>query len=284
METFEESRPGLTTPARVIACDGGKMREVVDDLATEEPLEIRVMAGSATQSLAVTMRTPGNDFELAAGFLLNEGLIGARSDLSGISYCTDPAVDGAQRYNIVNVGLAAQTLPALDRLERHFTMTSACGVCGKASIEALQTRAQPLQSDLRVNFEQITSLPQKMRDAQRVFESTGGLHAAALFSEDGTLLALREDVGRHNAVDKITGWALLNDRVPLSHCMLLVSGRASYELVQKSIAAGIPLLCAVSAPSSLAVQLACAFNVTLIGFLRGSRFNVYAAKNRVAGN
>lgn len=281
MKTFDESRPGLTTPARVAAYDAGNSRELVDDVATEEPLEIRLLAGGGTQNVAVTMRTPGNDFELAAGFLLNEGIVRAQSDIAGISYCTDPAIDGDQRYNIVNVALAARALPDLDRLERHFTMSSACGVCGKASIEALQTRAQPLGGDLQIDAELVTALPQRMRDAQRVFESTGGLHAAALFDEDGTLLALREDVGRHNAVDKIAGWALLHDRIPLSRCILLVSGRASYELVQKSVAAGIPVLCAVSAPSSLAVQLASAFNLTLIGFLRGSRFNVYSARDRV---
>lgn len=281
METFDESRPGLTTPARVAAYDAGNSRELVDDVATEEPLEIRLLAGGGRQNVAVTMRTPGNDFELAAGFLLNEGIVRAQGDIAGISYCTDPAIDGDQRYNIVNVALAARALPDLDRLERHFTMSSACGVCGKASIEALQTRAQPLAGNLQIDAELVTALPQRMRDAQRVFESTGGLHAAALFDEGGTLLALREDVGRHNAVDKIAGWALLHDRIPLSRCILLVSGRASYELVQKSVAAGIPVLCAVSAPSSLAVQLASAFNLTLIGFLRGSRFNVYSARDRV---
>jgi FdhD protein len=282
MEPFEQNRPGLTTSARVLAYDGGKARDVVDDLATEEPLEIRLVAGGRTESVAVTMRTPGNDFELAAGFLLSEGVVQTRTDITGISYCTEPEVDGEQRYNIVNVGLTAKALPDLERLERHFTMSSACGVCGKASIEALQTRAKPVDSDLRAGMNLITSLPHKMREAQRVFESTGGLHAAALFDETGKLVVLREDVGRHNAVDKIAGWALLHGRMPLSRCILLVSGRASYELVQKSIAAGIPVLCAISAPSSLAMQLAAAFNVTLIGFLRGSRANVYSARNRVA--
>lgn len=281
MEAFEEARPGLTTPARVLAYEDSASREIVDDLATEEPLEIRLVHGERTQSIAVTMRTPGNDFELAAGFLLSEGIIGSRRDIAGISYCVDPAVDAEQRYNIVNVALSAGVQADFDRLERHFTMSSACGVCGKASIEALETRAQPIDDDLRVDIALVTSLPDRMRQAQRVFASTGGLHAAALFDANGTLLALREDVGRHNALDKIAGWALMHDRVPLSGCVLLVSGRASYELVQKSIVAGIPVLCAVSAPSSLAVQLASAFGLTLVGFVRGHRANVYAATQRI---
>jgi FdhD protein len=281
MEAFEEARPGLTTPARVLAYEDSSAREMVDDLATEEPLEIRLVHGDRTQSVAVTMRTPGSDFELAAGFLLSEGIIASRRDIAGISYCVDPAVDAEQRYNIVNVALAADVRADFERLERHFTMSSACGVCGKASIEALETRARPIDDSLRVDIGLVTSLPDRMRQAQRVFASTGGLHAAALFDGNGTLLALREDVGRHNALDKIAGWALMHDRTPLRGCVLLVSGRASYELVQKSIVAGIPVLCAVSAPSSLAVQLASAFNMTLVGFVRGHRANVYAGTQRI---
>jgi FdhD protein len=282
MEQFEEARPGLTTSARILASDGANVRETVDDLATEEPLEIRLIAGGETRSLAVTMRTPGNDFELAAGFLLSEGVVRHRQEIAGISYCIDPQIDAEQRYNIVNVQLAADALPALERLERHFTISSACGVCGKANIEALQTRAAPLDDPVQISLGEIARLPEKMRHAQRVFESTGGLHASALFDSNGTLLALREDVGRHNALDKIAGWALLNDRLPLRGCVVLVSGRASYELVQKCIVAGIPILCAVSAPSSLAVDLARTFNLTLLGFVRGSRANVYSGRERVA--
>lgn len=277
----EQPRPGLTTPARILAYDGDSSREVVDDLATEEPLEIRLVWGTQTRSIAVTMRTPGNDFELAAGFLLGEGVVRAREEISGISYCIDPQIDAQQRYNIVNVQLSSAMPPALERLERHFTVSSACGVCGKANIEALQTRADPIDDGVRVSASFIAGLPEKMRHAQRVFESTGGLHAAALFDAAGTLLVLREDVGRHNAVDKIAGWALLNGRVPLRGCVLLVSGRASYELVQKSIVAGIPILCAVSAPSSLAVDLAQNFGMTLAGFVRGSRANVYTGRERI---
>ena len=276
-----DTRPGLTTPARVRSFDDGSAKNVVDELATEEPLEIRVSAGGRTQSLAVTMRTPGHDFELAAGFLLSEGVIRGAKDIDGISYCLDPAVEAAQRYNIVTVALAAQSIPGVERLERHFTMNSACGVCGKASIDALATRAAPIDDRLRVSPAFITQLPEKMRAAQRVFASTGGLHAAALFDKDGKLLALREDVGRHNAVDKIAGWGVLNGRPALKACVLLVSGRASYELVQKSIVARIPILCAVSAPSSLAVELATRFNVTLAGFVRGNRANVYAGLDRI---
>lgn len=278
---IEESRPGLTTAARIVAYDGEKVRETVDDLATEEPLEIRLVAGTQMRSVAVTMRTPGNDFELTAGFLLSEGVVTRRDEIAGISYCIDPQVDAEQRYNIVNVQLAPGALPPLERLERHFTMSSACGVCGKANIEALQTRAARIDDPLRISLQQIAQLPEKMRNAQRVFESTGGLHAAALFDTNGALLVLREDVGRHNALDKIVGWALLNDRLPLSGCVLLVSGRASYELLQKSIVARIPVVCAVSAPSSLAVDLAQNFGVTLLGFVRGTRANVYAGKERI---
>ena len=283
MEAFDRARPGLSTSARVVAYEGDSKRELFDDLATEEPLEIRLAAGNSVTSVAVTMRTPGNDFELAAGFLHCEGIVRARADVAGISYCIDPAVDAQQRYNIVNDDLAADALPDLERLERHFTLSSACGVCGKAHIDALQTRARPLDDDTVVDLSLVTALPEKMRAAQRVFASTGGLHAAALFDASGTLLALREDVGRHNAVDKIAGWALLNDRLPLRGCVLLVSGRASYELVQKSIVARIPILCAVSAPSSLAVELAQAFELTLAGFVRGNRANVYCGAARVRG-
>jgi len=277
----EQPRPGLTTPARIRAYDGESVREIVDDLATEEPLEIRLLAGTHVRSLAVTMRTPGNDFELAAGFLFSEGLITRREDIAEISYCIDPHIDAQQRYNIVNVRIAASVLPALERLERHFTINSACGVCGKANIEALQTRAPRVDDPVRVQLDVIAQLPDKMRAAQRVFESTGGLHAAALFDARGDLIVLREDVGRHNALDKIAGWAVLDARVPLAGSVLLVSGRASYELVQKSIMARIPVVCAVSAPSSLAVELAGAFGVTLLGFVRGSRANVYAAPERI---
>lgn len=273
-------RPGLTAPAATIALEAGHRRELIDDLATEEPLEIRLAAQGRTQSLAVTMRTPGNDFELATGFLFSEGIITRRDDIAGISYCVDPAIREEQRYNIVTVELPG-AMPALERLERHFTVNSSCGVCGKAGIEALQVRAPRIEDQFQISYAFVAELPDKMRRAQRIFASTGGLHASALFDKAGTLMALREDVGRHNALDKIIGWTLLNGRLPLRESVLLVSSRASYELLQKSVTAGISVVCAVSAPSSLAVETARAFNVTLCGFVRGTRCNVYSAPGRI---
>jgi FdhD protein len=227
------------------------------------------------------MRTPGNDFELVAGFLHNEGVVTELADLRGMSYCLSDEVDPDQQYNIVNVELASAGLPALDRLERHFTTTSACGVCGKANLDALHLRGvRPLAGDVLVDAATIVALPEKLRAKQRVFETTGGLHAAALFDRSGSLVAVREDVGRHNALDKLIGWAILNRR-PLGESLVLVSGRSSYEIVQKALAAGIPIVCSVSAPSSLAVDVAREFGVTLVGFLRGSRFNVYTHASRI---
>jgi FdhD protein len=238
--------------------------------------------GGESRTVAVTMRTPGADFELVAGFLNNEGVISGKAELRGLSYCVDRDVDEDQRYNIVNVDLARSAWPQIDRLERHFLTTSACGVCGKASIESLRLRNVPdLGSGPALNAELITSLPDKLRAAQGVFASTGGLHAAALFDANGTLLALREDVGRHNALDKLVGWSLMNEKLPLRDAIVMVSGRTSFEIVQKALVAGVPVVCAVSAPSSLAVNLAREFGMTLIGFLRGSRFNVYAGTERL---
>ena len=276
------TQPGMTAAAAVIAVESGGTRELVDDLATEEPLEMRVRRGRHEFTAAVTMRTPGHDFELAAGFLFAEGIVRRRDAVVGIAYCLDPSMDAAQRYNVVTTELATLEADQVHRLERHFSISSACGVCGKTSIDALATRAKPVEDRVRVPFEQLSALPSRMRDAQRVFASTGGLHAAALFAPSGTLLAVREDVGRHNALDKTIGWALLNANVPLTGCAAIVSGRASFELVQKCIVAGIPILCAVSAPSSLAVQLAQEFGVTLLGFVREGRANVYAGAERIA--
>jgi FdhD protein len=278
----EAARSGPSSEVRIVASAGGSAIRRFDRVATEEPLEIRVRTAGETRSVAITMRTPGNDFELAAGFLFCEGVIGGYDALTGISYCIDPAIDAEQRYNIVNVTLAADELPALDTLERHFTTTSACGICGKSSLEALRLRGiEPIETALRVGAGTITSLLERLRAAQGIFEKTGGLHAAALFDPAGDLVALREDVGRHNALDKLIGWALLERRLPLAEHIVMVSGRASYELIQKALAARVPLLCAVSAPSSLAVDLARAFDMTLIGFLRGSRFNIYANESRI---
>lgn len=276
------TRPGVTSRTPVLSLRDGTARELVDDVATEEPLQIRLVVHGRPYNLAVTMRTPGNDFELAAGFLFSEGIISSRDAIQTISYCVDPEIDAQQQYNIVNVALDLRAVPNTDRLERHFTVNSSCGVCGKATIDALATRAAPLQDALRVAVSTIDQLPSTMRAAQRVFASTGGLHACAIFDAAGNLRALREDVGRHNAFDKIVGWALLEDRMPLEGCIALVSGRASFELLQKAIVARIPILCAVSAPSSLAVHLAEEFGVTLVGFVREGRANVYAGPQRIA--
>ncbi len=272
-------RPKSKGKVQVVTVDVGRVRRRSDVLATEEPLELRIKAGHQQRTVAVTMRTPGADFELAAGFLYNEGILKNRDDLLRISYCTE----AEQRYNTVNVTLRGDALPDTARLERHFTVTSACGVCGKASLEGLELQVCALpDSDFTVTSEIITALPEKLRQAQGLFDATGGLHAAAVFSKDGELLALREDVGRHNALDKLVGWALLEGLLPLDEHIILLSGRASFELLQKALMAGVPVVCAVSAPSSLAVSVAQNFNMTLLGFLRGERFNIYTGAARVA--
>ena len=260
----------------------GALRSRRDELAVEEPLEFRVRAGEAQRSLAITMRTPGHDFELAAGFLLSEGLIAGRQDIARIAYCVDPQIDGEQRYNIVQVVLRGEELPDLTTFTRHFTVGSACGVCGRAGLETLRGRGcTALAPGPVIHPEVITALPQRLYAVQGLFSRTGGLHAAALFDPVGELLVSREDIGRHNALDKLIGWALLEGRLPLASGVLLVSGRASYEIVQKALVAGIPIVCAVSAPSSLAVHLAREFGMTLVGFVRGARFNVYAGVERI---
>ncbi len=281
IETGARSGPSVET--RVVAFGEGAQAVRFDRVATEEPLEVRLRAGSSTRTVAITMRTPGHDFELAAGFLHNEGVLGDLAALRGITYCLAGEVDEAQRYNIVNVDLAAPALPPLDGLERHFATTSACGICGKASLEALRLRGlHPLEAVWTIPAQTLLALPDRLRDAQRLFEQTGGLHAAGLFDREGRLTLAREDVGRHNAVDKLIGWAFLNGRLPLADSLLMVSGRTSFEIVQKALAAGIALVCAVSAPSSLAVDLAREYGITLVGFLRGDRFNVYAHERRVS--
>ncbi|MBD0344963.1 MAG: formate dehydrogenase accessory sulfurtransferase FdhD [Coleofasciculus sp. Co-bin14] len=272
--------PGSKTKAQVWVVENGKVRSRLDQLATEEPLEIRLV--SPQKTVAVTMRTPGADFELAAGFLYSEGVVSSREDIERISYCVDPDVDGEQRYNIVNVKLREGLSVDLQPLERHFFTTSACGVCGKASLETLRSRRCPvIPEGLEVPVDVIYSLSEQLRSAQQVFSTTGGLHAAALFDAQGQLLSVREDVGRHNALDKLVGSALLNDQLPFNNHIVMVSGRSSFEILQKCLVAGVPILCAVSAPSSLAVALAREFGITLIGFLRGERFNVYAGKERL---
>ena len=230
------------------------------------------------------MRTPGADFELAAGFLYGEGIIRSGDEIRGISHCEEPDLDEDKRYNIVNVELHGHVLPDLQALERHFYTTSACGVCGKTSLESLRIRGCPvIPPGPEVDADVIRRLPEALRAEQSVFAATGGLHAAALFDLHGDRLAVREDVGRHNALDKLVGWALLGGQLPLRRHIVMVSGRSSFEILQKSLMAGVPIVCAVSAPSSLAVSLAREFGITLIGFLRGDRFNVYTGAERVRG-
>lgn len=278
-----KARANNKTPVQVMLVEKDRTVNRRDYLATEEPLELRLLAGANKQTLAVTMRTPGNDFELAVGFLLSEGIISSKEDIKRISYCVDKDLSEEQRYNVVNVLLKASELPELERLERHFQISSSCGVCGKASLEALENRnLQKIESSLQVSQELIYSLSEKLRKSQGLFEVTGGLHAVALFNAEGNLLGLREDVGRHNAMDKLLGWALLENLLPLSNHIVLVSGRASFELAQKALVAGLPIFCAVSAPSSLAVDLAKRFNMTLLGFLREERFNIYSVSGRVS--
>jgi FdhD protein len=286
--------PGRTARRRVlrvsVAAPGQGLANPVtasaraDLLAAEEPLGIRV-DGTA---LTMTMRTPGDDVELAAGFLVGEAIVRGRDDIAGMKVC-DGTTCGHLTHtedeigNIVDIGLAPG-VTVTNAARRNFLTTSACGVCGKTSIDDICVLPQAPLADDASSFDPavLTALPDRLREAQRVFSSTGGLHAAGLFTAGGELLAVREDVGRHNAVDKIVGWALLQDKLPLTGCMLLVSGRASFELVQKAVLAGIPLLAAVSAPSSLAAELAEEAGLTLIGFLRGQSMNVYTGAQRVA--
>jgi FdhD protein len=271
----------VTERRRVLRIRGEAVSTRPDTLVAEEPLEIRLNG----KPLAITMRTPGDDFALAAGFLVSEGVLGAPEELANIVYCAGATAEGSNTYNVVDVTLAPG-VPVPDiTLERNVYTTSSCGLCGKASLDAVRTAARRPIADtppVRVEPALLSALPDRLRAAQRVFDRTGGLHAAGLFSAEGELLDLREDVGRHNAVDKLIGRALRSGALPLSRAILLVSGRASFELAQKAVMAGIPVLAAVSAPSSLAVDLAAETGLTLIGFLRGSSMNVYAGEGRVA--
>lgn len=258
---------------------------LMDVLAEEEPLEIRLALGppmkNPAKSISITMRTPSNDFDLALGFLLTEGIIEETKAVRQIYYCSN--VPKHQTENVVIVELFGNIKVDLDRLKRHFYTSSSCGVCGKASIEAINTiKCISLAKDIpKISHLKLLNLPQQLRNAQAVFDSTGGLHAAALFDPDGKLLILREDVGRHNALDKLIGAAAQDIGLPLNNHILLVSGRASFELVQKCLMAGIPIMASVSAPSSLAVELADTHQMTLIGFLRNQTYNIYSAPNRI---
>ncbi|WP_329440049.1 formate dehydrogenase accessory sulfurtransferase FdhD [Streptomyces canus] len=270
----------VTERRKVIRIRDGAISSRPDTLVTEEPLEIRLNG----KPLAITMRTPGDDFALAAGFLVSEGVLAHQSDLQNIVYCAGATADGSNTYNVVDVKTAFGVVIPDITLERNVYTTSSCGLCGKASLDAVRTTTRwPINDTppLHIDPDLLASLPDRLRAAQQVFDRTGGLHAAALFTEHGELLDIREDVGRHNAVDKLIGRALQNADLPLTRVILLVSGRASFELAQKAVMAGIPVLAAVSAPSSLAVDLAAETGLTLVGFLRGPSMNVYAGEHRL---
>jgi len=266
----------------------GDITTALDDrVAVEEPLEIRLgystPQGRTASSVSITMRTPGNDEGLATGFLYSESIIRSAADISKVKHCGPPAPDTGN-HNIIRVDLEQQVRVDLERLHRHFYTTSSCGVCGKSSLQALRiTGVERMASDgAQFSRQILVAMPQILRKRQAVFHQTGGLHAAAAFDSQGKILVVHEDVGRHNAVDKVVGALLSAGRLPAKNLGLMVSGRASFELVQKALVAGIPLLAAVSAPSSLAVQLAEEFNVTLVGFLRGDGFNIYSAGKRIS--
>jgi FdhD protein len=287
----------LTTVEKVTAHIS---RQVEDSLAIEEPLEIQLTYGPSnarqTRSISVTMRTPGNDFDLAAGFLMTEGVIRDANDIEQITHAGDSFNEDApspqsmdvlklgSRQNIVRVDLAAEVEVSLGSLQRNFYTTSSCGICGKASLLALRTVCPPrATNNFRMDAQVLYRLPERLRASQGVFDRTGGLHGAGLFDSAGTLLELREDVGRHNAVDKLIGSKLLADRTPLRESLLLLSGRASFELLQKALMGGLPMVAAVGAPSSLAVKVAKEFDITLVGFLREGHFNIYHGKERIDG-
>ncbi|MCY7343138.1 MAG: formate dehydrogenase accessory sulfurtransferase FdhD [Pseudonocardia sp.] len=269
----------LTVRAPVLSVGPDGQHRRLDTLAAEEPLELRVDG----KPLSVTMRTPGHDVELAHGFLLTEGVLGSSADVFSARYCDSVDDSGRNTYNVLDVALAPGVEPPDASLERNFYTTSSCGVCGKASLDAVRrkTRFSPASDPVSVSPATLSTLPGTLRVAQKLFDSTGGLHAAGLFTAAGDLLVAREDVGRHNAVDKVLGWALLDERIPAAGTVLMVSGRASFELVQKAVMAGVPVLSAVSAPSSLAVELALDAGLTLVGFLRGETMNVYSGPQRV---
>lgn len=268
----------------VLKVDGKSRRKEMDRLAVEEPMEIRVRwqddGAVQEKSIAITMRTPGDDFELAAGFLFAEGIVSGREEVVDIAYCLDP--EEPQERNVVTVTVAPGICVDVERLQRNVVAYSSCGLCGKATLESLDMAGcQPVEGTVQVPTDVLRSLPDRMRAGQASFEETGGLHAAALFAGDGTLISLREDVGRHNAVDKVIGQQLIARRVPLDDVVMLVSARAGFEILQKALVARLPVVAAIGAPSTLAVDLAERFGMTLVGFLRGETFNVYAGAERI---
>ncbi|HEX7861541.1 MAG TPA: formate dehydrogenase accessory sulfurtransferase FdhD [Verrucomicrobiae bacterium] len=271
-----EAGSELLIGARVVRHRPGESAHTAEDwLAREEPLEIRVRG----RSVAVTMRTPGNDPELACGFLVTEGILKTRGDVVEVAHCASG--EAAKFGNVINVFVSPKVEVNFDELTRHVFASSSCGLCGKASIDSVHQHFPPIRLVPKLRAEILRSLPEKLIPAQTAFSKTGGVHAAALFNLHGELQVLREDVGRHNAMDKVVGWALLNGRLPLSDSVILVSGRASFEILQKALAAGIPLVAAVSAPSSLAVEFARESGQALIGFLRGGSFNIYAGEQSI---
>ena len=271
----EKSNPEITTAQILHWRLGRKPKHQADALTVEEPLEIRVRG----QSVAVTMRTPGHDYELAAGFLFTEGIIHRRNDVTEIAYCQQGG--RANDENTLSVFLAPSVEVDFSRLTRHVFASSSCGLCGKASIESVHQHFPPVDSTLKMDMRKIIQFPGRLRAAQAAFAKTGGVHAAAIFNARGKLVVAREDVGRHNAVDKVIGFGFLQNALPFDFHLLLVSGRASFEIMQKALAARIPIICAVSAPSSLAVEFARESGQTLIGFLRGDAMNVYSHPERV---
>jgi FdhD protein len=264
---------------RVVKVRDHTASECLDYLAVEEPLEIRL----GGINLSVTMRTPGDDEELVAGFLFSEGIIASADDLDVIARYRGPDGD-PDDGNVMNVLLKGDMRVAQDRLRRNFVASSSCGLCGKATIDAIRATLPPVQSDIVISADRLNRLGAVMHDAQSTFEKTGGLHAAGLFDADGRMIVLREDIGRHNAVDKVIGHRVLTRQIPLDRHVLMVSGRVSFEIMQKALTARIPVIAAVSAPSSLAVQMALAADMTLIGFARNGGFNLYAGAHRVAPN
>jgi FdhD protein len=287
-------------PAEIVRVTLGKIATLQDAVAVEEPVEIQLVYGPANdrkiKSISITMRTPGNDQELAAGFLMTEGVVRDAAHIASIgapSPATAPpaiansrraSVPTALRSQVIRIELRPDIEVGLSTLERNFYTTSSCGVCGKASLAALRTLCPlPQQDRFTIHSDLLSSLPQKLKTAQAVFKETGGLHAASLFSSDGNLLSVREDVGRHNALDKLLGAAFLEDIVPLRDSLLLLSGRASFELLQKAVMGGIPMVAAIGAPSSLAIEVAREFSITLVGFLRPESFNIYSAPRRISG-
>jgi len=269
---------GSTASASVRAVEGARARERADRLVTEEPMEIRVHGPAQEPApLVVTIRTPGDDFALAVGFCITEGVIDSAADVATVAYCLPD--DGVQQYNVVTIRLRRPV--DLEAHHREFAANASCGLCGKATLEQVEIACDAVAPGPRVARSALVTLPERLRRAQSVFDATGGLHAAACFDPHGELTVLREDVGRHNAVDKVVGHAALQGRLPLADQLLLVSGRMSFEIVQKAAVAGMPVLCAVSAPSSLAVEAAERLGQTVVGFLRGDRFNVYTHPERI---